>query len=134
MSRQSRVGRNDPCPCMTGKKFKNCCSGIVDWEGIFREGRDYQPYLSVRGRNLYFTNQISDALQLNAPGKIRSLRDYKSAFTAGAVRKIYEAVMKIWSPDINILAALRRSPSDVSGLYIGDYSADYRFRGGPGQH
>ena len=21
----SRVGRNDPCPCGSGKKYKNCC-------------------------------------------------------------------------------------------------------------
>ncbi|RLS50942.1 MAG: hypothetical protein DWH87_01250, partial [Planctomycetota bacterium] len=20
-----KVGRNDPCPCGSGKKFKNCC-------------------------------------------------------------------------------------------------------------
>jgi preprotein translocase subunit SecA len=24
-NRQRRVGRNDPCPCGSGKKFKNCC-------------------------------------------------------------------------------------------------------------
>jgi preprotein translocase subunit SecA len=24
-NRQKRVGRNDPCPCGSGKKFKNCC-------------------------------------------------------------------------------------------------------------
>src|SRR5262249_11819418 len=24
-NRQERVGRNDPCPCGSGKKFKNCC-------------------------------------------------------------------------------------------------------------
>ncbi len=24
-NRQTRVGRNDPCPCGSGKKFKNCC-------------------------------------------------------------------------------------------------------------
>ena len=23
--RTGRVGRNDPCPCGSGKKFKNCC-------------------------------------------------------------------------------------------------------------
>ncbi|WP_428484137.1 SEC-C metal-binding domain-containing protein [Rhodopila sp.] len=23
------VGRNDPCPCGSGKKFKNCCLGKV---------------------------------------------------------------------------------------------------------
>ena len=22
---QKRVGRNDPCPCGSGKKYKNCC-------------------------------------------------------------------------------------------------------------
>jgi preprotein translocase subunit SecA len=24
-NREQRVGRNDPCPCGSGKKFKNCC-------------------------------------------------------------------------------------------------------------
>ncbi|MGM0487326.1 MAG: SEC-C metal-binding domain-containing protein [Planctomycetota bacterium] len=24
-NRGKRVGRNDPCPCNSGKKFKNCC-------------------------------------------------------------------------------------------------------------
>jgi len=23
--RQSKVGRNDPCPCGSGKKYKRCC-------------------------------------------------------------------------------------------------------------
>jgi preprotein translocase subunit SecA len=22
----AKVGRNDPCPCGSGKKFKNCCA------------------------------------------------------------------------------------------------------------
>jgi len=49
---------------------------------------DYRPYLSVRGRNLYFTTQISDALQLNAPWKNSKFkRDYKAAFTTDAVRE-----------------------------------------------
>jgi len=25
-SRETRVGRNDPCPCGSGKKYKNCCA------------------------------------------------------------------------------------------------------------
>ena len=24
-NRGSRIGRNDPCPCGSGKKYKNCC-------------------------------------------------------------------------------------------------------------
>ncbi|WP_419193681.1 SEC-C metal-binding domain-containing protein [Kolteria novifilia] len=26
-NRGKRVGRNDPCPCGSGKKYKNCCMG-----------------------------------------------------------------------------------------------------------
>ncbi len=26
-NRSQKVGRNDPCPCGSGKKFKNCCMG-----------------------------------------------------------------------------------------------------------
>ena len=25
ISREPKVGRNDPCPCGSGKKFKKCC-------------------------------------------------------------------------------------------------------------
>ena len=24
---KSKIGRNDPCPCGSGKKYKRCCSG-----------------------------------------------------------------------------------------------------------
>ena len=26
--RQPRVGRNDPCPCGSGKKYKQCCGKL----------------------------------------------------------------------------------------------------------
>ena len=25
-----KIGRNDPCPCGSGKKYKNCCMNKVD--------------------------------------------------------------------------------------------------------
>ena len=25
-----RIGRNDPCPCGSGKKYKKCCLGKTD--------------------------------------------------------------------------------------------------------
>jgi len=28
---QEKVGRNDPCPCGSGKKFKKCCLG-QEWK------------------------------------------------------------------------------------------------------
>lgn len=125
MSHASKVGRNDLCPCLSGKKFKQCCFGKVDWEALNRDDRDYRPYLSVRGRNMYFTTRICEALQLDDPGKIARPKDYKAAFTAEAVRKIYEATMEVWPPNTQIADVLRRDSGEVSGLYIGDYSPQY---------
>ncbi len=25
-----KIGRNDPCPCGSGKKYKKCCRKVVD--------------------------------------------------------------------------------------------------------
>ena|GEM_PF-1052791 len=128
MSRESKLKRNDACPCLSGEKFKNCCSGKVDWETINQRGLDCRPHLSVRGRNLHFVNRIAEALQLGTLVQTRSLKDYKAAFTAAAVRKIHEAIMELWPPNIDITDALKRQPHDVSGLYIGDYGPEYAVR------
>ena len=125
MSSRSKIGRNEPCPCLSGEKFKNCCSRKVDWDSIIRDGRDRRPYLSVRGRNLLFLEQVSGVLQLNKLGKVGTLRQYKAAFTTEAVRKIHEALLYLWPPDLDIVTALRRVSADVSGLYIGDYGPEY---------
>jgi len=29
LSRTPKVGRNDPCPCGSGKKYKRCCGGAT---------------------------------------------------------------------------------------------------------
>jgi hypothetical protein len=125
MSRPSKIKPNEPCPCFTGAKFKHCCSGKVDWEAINAQGLDCRPYLSIRGRNLYFIERVCEVLQFDKLGKPKSLKEYKAAFTATAVRKIHEALMDIWPPQINIVDALKRGAGGVSGLYIGDYSFDY---------
>lgn len=125
MPSQYKIGRNDRCPCFSGKKFKACCSGKVDWEAIAREKRDYREHLSVRGRNFYFLESISAALQLDKLGDVSSLKNYKAAFTGDAVRKINEAILDIWPPNIDITRVLKREAGDVSGLYIGDYGTKY---------
>lgn len=122
-----KVGRNSPCPCLSGKKFKHCCEGKIDWERLLREGANPQPYISAWGRNLQFAAAIVDALQVDPKAEM-SLARYKQCFTASAVRKIYEAVMAIWPPDTDIQSVLERSRADVSGLYVGDYHIDYLSR------
>jgi hypothetical protein len=100
----------------------------VDWETIFRQSLDERPHLSVRGRNLLFAKRVGDILQLNSPGEIQGPKDYKSAFTAKAVREIYELAMYVWPRDTDIVTALKRCSGSVSGLYIGDYSPEYLTR------
>ena len=29
-----KIGRNDPCPCGSGKKFKNCCMNKKNWNEL----------------------------------------------------------------------------------------------------
>ncbi|MGB1398058.1 MAG: SEC-C metal-binding domain-containing protein, partial [Planctomycetota bacterium] len=26
----AKIGRNDPCPCGSGKKYKKCCLNLLD--------------------------------------------------------------------------------------------------------
>lgn len=133
MRRRIKVGKNDPCPCgrlSNGcpSKYKKCCEGKVDWEQIFQSGTDYIRHLSVRGRNLYFVNRLPEVLQLDT-GAVRSLKDYKAAFTADAVRKVHELILEVWPPDLDIGAVLAAEAVDVSSLYAGDYDLEYLSRG-----
>lgn len=120
-----KVGPNDACPCWSGKKYKRCCKGRLDWTQIIRSGVDQRKFMSIRGRNLLFAAEIVDALGLNLEPDAPSLERYKAAFTAEAVRKIYEAVVAIWPSDTKVQSLLERSGEAVSGLYIGDYDAHY---------
>ena len=126
MANKSKIGRNNICPCGTGKKYKQCCYRKVDWNEIFRSGRDWRPYLSIRGRNLHFANRIAEILQLDSH---KNISDYKKGFTEKAVREIHEAIFEVWAPNSNITTILQSTSDDVSGLYIGDYNIEYISRG-----
>jgi len=32
--KHAKIGRNDPCPCGSGKKFKNCCMSTGEFDGM----------------------------------------------------------------------------------------------------
>jgi hypothetical protein len=129
MSRRFKLKRNEGCPCGSGKKFKHCCEGHVDWNRLIRDGADWRPYVSIRARNIYFANRLAEILQLEANDKSKGLKAYKAAFTGNAVRQIHEAVMQAWPPELDIAKVLERTSSEVSGLYIGDYGLEYILNG-----
>jgi len=129
MFRKNKFGRNAACPCGSGKKYKHCCKGIVDWEKLTSGGNDWIQYLSIRGKNILFVNRIADALQMDSGPGPKSLKDYKAAFTVDAVVKIHQAIMEIWPPNMDIQNTLKRNVSEISGLYIGDYNTQYIQKG-----
>lgn len=125
----SGLSRNALCPCGTGKKYKHCCLGTVDWDAIDRGNGDRYHYLSIRGRNLAFIELICELLLLDSDRNLRPLEHYKKAFTAENVRRLNEGIVKIWPPNMDIQGALRSTRTGVSGLYVGDYSKDQLLRG-----
>jgi hypothetical protein len=125
-----KIGRNDSCPCGSGKKYKHCCEGQVDWNKIMRDGQDWRKYLSIRGRNTLFIEKLAGVLNLDSKKKKPgSLKEYKTAFTAEAVRRIHESILEIWPPNIDIYSVLKKANVDVSGLYIGDYRTEFIIQG-----
>ena len=123
------ISRNASCPCGTGKKYKHCCLGTVDWEQIERGNGDRYKHLSIRGRNLAFIDLICELLLVDSDRHVRSMERYKGAFTAQNVRKLNEGIVRIWPPGIDIQSTLRAARGGVTGLYVGDYSKDQLLRG-----
>lgn len=119
--RNNKISRNAPCPCASGKKYKHCCWGKVDWNNVISQGLDWKPLLSIRGKNILFIERMLEALQFDQPLKQKSLSEYKAAFTPKAVKEIHEAIVDIWPPDCDIFETLSSSKSEATGLFVGDY-------------
>lgn len=124
MKKRRKIGANEQCPCWSGKKYKKCCRGTVDWPAILAAGDSHIPYMSARGRNILFAEAIFDALQLDNE-QSPNLAKFKKAFTPTAVRRIHEAIFELWPPNTDLRSVLRKSASSVAGLFIGDYESVY---------
>jgi hypothetical protein len=80
-------------------------------------------HLSARGKNMLFLNRLAAILQLDrldpeAPAAL------KGAFTASAVRQVYEAVAEIWPSSEALQRVLRSEAARTSGLYVGNYEPE----------
>jgi len=129
MKERFEIKRNDICPCGSGKKYKYCCEGKVDWNQIIKKGKDRTPYFSIRGRNLLFINKIAEALQLDSVIPSTSKQELRAAFTSEAVKKIHEALINVWPPNTDIQNVLQGARSDVSCLYVGEYRPENILKG-----
>jgi hypothetical protein len=124
----ARYSRNAECPCGSGRKYKKCCLGEVDWERITTRS-DAMRHASLRGKNRKFIESICDVLQVDRLPADAQLPDLKRAFTPEAVANIHEQLLTIWpdSDDLDRVLAAQRSSS--AGLFTGNYDPDSLLKG-----
>jgi SEC-C motif len=123
------IGRNDPCPCGSGLKYKKCCLDKQQWEKIFRQPLSYQlRHLSLRGKNLFFVSEILAALQIDTWTSDIDFASIKKAFTPTVVKKIHESLLQTW-PDLEDYERCHlEDRKNISGLYIGSYHPEAVFQ------
>ena len=125
-----RFGRNDECPCGSGRKYKKCCHGRVSWEEMYQTRDPSIPtHPTLRGKNLAFLSVIGDALQLDNLDRSSTWKDIKRACTPAAIRKIHEAVPGLWPDEEDLLRVLDGDKGRCSGLYVGVYEPEAILRG-----
>lgn len=124
-----RIGRNQECPCESGLKFKKCCKGKVDWESIPFTGDTYIRHLSLRGKNLLFLADAFEALQFDRLDRDRGWAAIKKACSADVVRRIHEAVVRIWPGQEDLRRVLWEERGKASALYVGTYEPATVMRG-----
>lgn len=117
-----KIGRNNPCPCQSGLKYKQCCEGKIDWNNILnKRDNSFIRFLSPRGKNLFFIENIAGILELDNIKEF-SQEKFKKAFTSTKVRSIYELIPQIWPDYEDLERVLKIESKSLNSLYIGNYT------------
>jgi len=112
----AKIGRNQPCPCGSGKKFKKCCLGKSDSSIIPK--RDELDVLMGKGYSLLDKNKTVDAcdvwLELWEKLKIRFKPEFKNVKETETIFSGGELVYN-WCQDLE--AELGNAAIDDSQYY-----------------
>jgi hypothetical protein len=60
-----KVGRNDPCPCGSGKKYKKCCMNSLKEVGVLRKAYDMGKDKDFYARFLFGLSDIRNCVYKN---------------------------------------------------------------------
>lgn len=126
MKINKKMGRNDYCPCGSGKKYKKCCIDKKDWNKINNSEEHWKVHATIKERNIQFLAYLWNILDMP---KDFTLLEYKEKFTDDVIQKIYSAILKVWPTDSDIMTILGNISENVSGIYIGDYESGYIEKG-----
>ncbi len=97
-----KVGRNDPCPCGSGKKYKKCC-GLKEREieqdlllpEDFRTGTPFDEYMILlQGVSLY--HQMLEEYDDERRDLKRAAKDFEREFRPGTARGVNDSLYMPW--------------------------------------
>jgi len=90
----AKIGRNDPCPCGSGKKYKKCCMG---------KNKISMEQTSLQDKDADFHESIGDTLD-------ELLEDFKSALSPGELKlyDTFDEIEELIDADNNIDEAAKK--------------------------
>ena len=109
-SSQKKIGRNDPCGCGSGKKFKKCCEGKPE--------KDRPPWnvLSIRERNIVLYRGVYDILGLN---KGKTWDDVRRELSNDQIVDIHNLYWSLWPIDTDLISLLPKPDDTLRAVYTG---------------
>ena len=72
MAHHPKAGRNDPCSCGSGKKFKKCCAGKKTRERAGTILMVVVGAIVIGGLAAAFSTLTDDSVSPNTPGRVWS--------------------------------------------------------------
>ncbi len=113
------AGRNDPCPCGSGKKFKKCHAESTPWQGNTpavaeaaegQEGAEAAPQFDPSKMDLTWLAEFSSAIQRLPKGQLQQLQGLmQKAMSGKDVTRELEALQRKLPPSVQEL--LKKSPA-----------------------
>jgi hypothetical protein len=120
--KKDKIGRNDPCHCDSGKKYKNCCMDQDIQNGIVYYKKDIsQPYdkYSLNKNTLDFIEYIKSNLNISIDTKKDEILIPKK-IPKSEIKRIYESVNTFFPHNINFQKICHEiSMQPFSGYYWG---------------
>jgi hypothetical protein len=115
-----KIGRNQPCPCGSGKKFKHCCFTRVTQKQLVDEAIPSEK-LSLRERNMILFLEIFDIFKLN---KGVEWSEIKKSISGDQIRNMYRVVADLWHPKTDLKLLLPTPDNKLRAIYLGDIAPD----------
>ena len=107
-----KIGRNDRCPCGSGKKFKKCCH-LIPAESRPRTNQN-RP---IRERNLMLLSAMDDIFGFN---KGITWDDFRRNLSDGQVQEFYRFLDWLWPMSTDVISLLPAPSDKLRGFYIGE--------------